>query len=359
MREVREEKEFSKQRTINRSEGGREAPPNFPQINAHITNMEVGSAEKQHQQQQPSCVPQQLPQSSSPSTPIPTMAADRCSGNSSSTAKKVLDGTECRVFEVVNKGASIYWARSLRSMQCHYAPLIFDVASDSHVRDTSQQCTAQTNLLPYCGKHLNSEFGVEVRQSGIEGYGVFATRLIRKDTYVCPPYIGEVIDHEERDKRYGTQTSALAPYALEFQNNYSFDAAVARCAAAYINAARGSGANPNVRFTNPQFVAGQPYPFVRVIANVNIQPGQEITVGYGSKYWVKNPATQFTTRFVDDPSILTHTASAIIYSNQKTSSIKENTIINGNVSNTLSSSQRKRMKRLQHRPETPTPLHNK
>ena len=152
------------------------------------------------------------------------------------------------------------------------------------VSQSGEQCPVITYRLPLCKQHLQEQYHCEIKTSRIPsgGMGLFATGNIAKGSVVCPPYTGHLITHEERDRRYGASEYSLAPYALEIAKNCSVDAALRRCAASYINDARGSGAAANARYR-----LHAPSKTVEIIAVRDISAGEEITVTYGPSYFLK------------------------------------------------------------------------
>ena len=110
---------------------------------------------------------------------------------------------------------------------------------------------------------------LEVRDSGVHGLGVFATRRIRKGTRVIE-YLGERISHKEADRRYDLK---------EANDNHSFlfivdgrtviDAGVDGNAARFINHTCGP---------NCESVTQNRRVFIEAIRT--IEPGEELAYDY-------------------------------------------------------------------------------
>ena len=157
------------------------------------------------------------------------------------------------------------------------------------------QCSAQTKnetrckrttckYLPYCYTHLKSIKGVVVKPSAIPnaGDGLYALKKFKPGDKILD-YTGEVLNLEQRNKRYGTSPSDYAPYGLETKSTPPVkivDAACKRCAAAYANDRRGQ---PPQVVNNAKLATHQGKGSLKAIKNIN--PGQEIYVGYGPAYW--------------------------------------------------------------------------
>lgn len=111
----------------------------------------------------------------------------------------------------------------------------------------------------------------EVRRSAIQGTGVFATRLIRKGTWIVE-YTGERISHEEADRRYDDAS-------MDRHHTFLFVVDEATC----IDASRAGG---DARFINHSCDPNCEALFVEddreiwIAAARTIRPGEELTYDY-------------------------------------------------------------------------------
>jgi hypothetical protein len=111
---------------------------------------------------------------------------------------------------------------------------------------------------------------LEVRTSGIQGRGVFATRRIRKGRRIIE-YEGERIDSDEADRRYPEDRAMSHHHTFLFgvSRDISIDAGVGGNAARFIN-----------HSCEPNCEAHQEGGRIFIDAIQNIQPGVELTYDY-------------------------------------------------------------------------------
>ncbi len=117
---------------------------------------------------------------------------------------------------------------------------------------------------------------VEVRESGIHSKGVFAKKVIPKDTKLLE-YIGKKVNSEEANKIYEEQLEAHKKdptkggvYIFELDDEYSIDGDLPGNTCKYTN----HSCKPNCWI---DIIDGR----IWVIASRDIQPDEEITYDYG------------------------------------------------------------------------------
>ena len=120
---------------------------------------------------------------------------------------------------------------------------------------------------------------IEVRNSRIQGRGVFAARRIRKGHRIIE-YVGEHISHLEVDRRYDDEEmDRHHTYLFALDEDTVIDAAVGGNAARFIN----HSCDPNCETVNED---GR----IFVEAVKNIQPGVELVYDY--QYELDEPLTE-------------------------------------------------------------------
>lgn len=149
------------------------------------------------------------------------------------------------------------------------------------------QCSLNTcERYPYCWIHLRSKEGLKVQNSNIPhaGRGLFATKNFRKKERVAK-YSGHLRDRPVDNNDYVFQVSKAKFLDAEDKENH---------AGRFINDPKGTGKNPNVRFSKTRRVYDDPTKrknskdrryYVPMVANRNIRKGQELLVSYGSQFW--------------------------------------------------------------------------
>ena len=165
------------------------------------------------------------------------------------------------------------------TFSCNYQCLQCSAKTKSQMRCKRTTC----KYLPYCYTHLKSIKGVVVKPStlpGNAGDGLFAVKKFKTGDKILD-YTGEVISLEDRNNRYGTTASDYMPYGLETKSTPPVkivDGACQRSAAAYSNDGGHAGIGNNAKLVTHQGKGS-----LKAIKNIN--PGQEIYVGYGPAYW--------------------------------------------------------------------------
>ena len=121
---------------------------------------------------------------------------------------------------------------------------------------------------------------IEVRGSAIQGHGVYATRMIPKNTWIIQ-YEGERIPHAEADERYDDD-------AMDRHHTFLFTVNDMWCidAANYGNDARfiNHSCEPNC-----EAVLTEDETEIWICALRTIRPGEELTYDYGYEVDVESP----------------------------------------------------------------------
>jgi hypothetical protein len=113
---------------------------------------------------------------------------------------------------------------------------------------------------------------IEVRESAIQGRGVYATRRIRKDTWVVQ-YTGEVITHAEADRRSDDEAMDRHHTFLFILDEHTcIDATAHGSDARYIN----HSCEPNC-----EAVQEEDDHEIWIVALRDIAAGEELTYDYG------------------------------------------------------------------------------
>ncbi len=112
----------------------------------------------------------------------------------------------------------------------------------------------------------------EVRGSAIQGRGVFAVRRIPKDTWIVQ-YTGEIITHEESDRRYDDAAmDRHHTFLFILDETYVIDAMEHGSDARFIN----HSCEPNC-----EAVFEEEDREIWIVALRDILPGEELTYDYG------------------------------------------------------------------------------
>lgn len=114
----------------------------------------------------------------------------------------------------------------------------------------------------------------EVRESGVHGKGVFATRTIRAGTWIIE-YAGERITHDEADLRYDDDAPGEHhTFLFAVDDTWCIDAARGGNEARFIN----HSCDPNCEAVH-EVETGR----IWICAIRTIRPGEELTYDYGFK----------------------------------------------------------------------------
>jgi hypothetical protein len=153
--------------------------------------------------------------------------------------------------------------------------------------------------LPYCFQHLKSFKHLQIRDSEIpnSGKGLFAVNpdarranavVFNTDGDICD-YHGELIDHAELVRRYGTHT---APYGMTIKQHERYeDGALVRGVGTLVNHMTGRNANAAFKIV----MINKKAHHVKLQALKPIRNGDEIYVDYGNEYLFDEP-TSYSTR---------------------------------------------------------------
>lgn len=130
-------------------------------------------------------------------------------------------------------------------------------------------------------------YGLQIKESNIDGigYGLFAQKNFNRGDYICD-YIGEFVNMEELDIRYGEDNTA--PYAFEDDYGVIVDSACKRGIGSWINS------HPIFNRNNAHFIQNGN----RIVARATkqITPGEEIYIHYGNNYRFDEDGVQHYTR---------------------------------------------------------------
>jgi SET domain len=151
----------------------------------------------------------------------------------------------------------------------------------AHMRN-GVQCGNRCQIgLHHCWVHLRSVYKVRIKDTGTDmGKGLYADdgtdnkeNVVFKKNQNIIDYEGEKMDQAQVIARYGTSTG---PYLISYDNEFSYDCAIQRCAAGLTNHKRHSQANT-------RFFKNNTTERVGLKANKNIKNGTQLFVSYTSK----------------------------------------------------------------------------
>ena len=145
--------------------------------------------------------------------------------------------------------------------------------------------------LPYCPRHRRLIQGLAIKKSSIpnSGQGLFTTKEFNKGELICK-YVGEHIDEEELERRYGKYT---APYGMSLTKNKYIDGALVRGIGNLIN--HNFKRNANVEFRNTKDGSSRRITGIDLVATKNIPANTELFVHYGSKVKLKENGVESMT----------------------------------------------------------------
>lgn len=164
---------------------------------------------------------------------------------------------------------------------------------------TKRRCKRKACLgYPLCHAHNASRYGVQSRVSTIPGAGrgLFATRKLSKDSWLCP-YVGENTTMSFVHLRYPGEMTA--PYVVGLPNGLAVDSACLRGIGSLANALFSdknevlsvSRHNTVLRYRS----VGDGIPGMWLKTTKLIKPGDEIFLWYGHDYKLQQ-GTHKTTR---------------------------------------------------------------
>jgi len=148
-----------------------------------------------------------------------------------------------------------------------------------------------------CFQHMPD---LKIKNSTIDnaGKGLFAYNrnrpndaILFKSNEKIVDYLGDTIDNNELNHRYGNDT---APYALKINNNLYIDPATRRGIGSLANKPDAHNPNPLLRQPNAKFSVNTRYHTASLKATKNIRNHQEILTSYGHNYVIQD---NYTTKY--------------------------------------------------------------
>ena len=197
-------------------------------------------------------------------------------------------------------------------------PNFFEFSINHRIRFRGQLTTEQCSCISsigrrcrnktvigsgYCWQHLLSIKHLRIKPSTIPnaGEGLFALNkripigtLMFQEGDKLVEYHGEIINHNELERRYGDKT---APYGIEINHNRYEDGALLRGVGTLIN--HKPLRQSNCRFSisknnrNPQLNNK-----INIVATKNIYNGDELFVYYGDDYRFHEPGVSYRTVYM-------------------------------------------------------------
>lgn len=140
--------------------------------------------------------------------------------------------------------------------------------------------------LPFCTAHNSLQYGVRIKPSTIAkaGKGLFATRDISKDAWICP-YVGELLDMRCVNKRYPGRMTAPYTELLPGPEGLAVDAACTRGIASLANARfKKDGTVASLGSHNCKASyrpVGDGIPGIWLKATKTVRKGEEVFLYYG------------------------------------------------------------------------------
>lgn len=110
----------------------------------------------------------------------------------------------------------------------------------NHIKANGALCKNRVCYgIPTCWIHTKQKYSIQKRPSAVHGIGLFATKEIQANTWICP-YVGEAITKSCLDRRYPGDTTAT----------YTVSKGGRRCGRRYVDSAcrRGIGSLANGKF---------------------------------------------------------------------------------------------------------------
>jgi hypothetical protein len=163
---------------------------------------------------------------------------------------------------------------------------------------TNQRCRRLVTIgINQCFQHMSN---LKIKSSMIDnaGKGLFAYNKSRpNDAILFKPndkivdYLGDRIDNNELNQRYGDHT---APYALKINNNLYIDPATRRGIGSLANKPDNNNPNPLLRQSNAKFSVNARNHTASLKATKNIRNNQEILTSYGRAYVLQD---NYTTKY--------------------------------------------------------------
>lgn len=144
----------------------------------------------------------------------------------------------------------------------------------AHTKSGNRCSKTTCKVGPWCWIHLKYQRGLQVKPSTIPGagLGVFATKPFKANE-VIDKYTGEKLNEAQKN----ASTSA---YIADGPKGIYFDARKTNsCPSRYINAPRRTKKRANCKWGRITSDG------VNVTTKRKIKPGEELLIGYGSRYW--------------------------------------------------------------------------
>lgn len=158
-----------------------------------------------------------------------------------------------------------------------------------HIMQSGNRCRKRCLIgLTKCWIHLESVYGLRIRDAGALGQGLFASNgdsysndiVFRPDDYIISYVGGDELTEAQVEARYGVNNSG--PYAMRVGDGSYQDCAIRRCAASLINSNRGTSTRSNCEFVDHTDDDGNAE--ILVICTRNIRNGQQLFISYGREY---------------------------------------------------------------------------
>lgn len=164
--------------------------------------------------------------------------------------------------------------------QCDVQCQQCEAATKSGTRCKNKTCFS----LPYCSLHVQTEYGIVIKDSTIPGAGkgIFALKQFKKNDIICPIW-GMEKSAKQLDKEYGEGT---APYAIGLTKTKVIDGACHRYIGQLANTQLRADGQSSLAKSNAVYVAShrsRPYKLF-IQASKKIKEGDEIFVYYGEDY---------------------------------------------------------------------------
>ena len=149
-----------------------------------------------------------------------------------------------------------------------------------------------------CFQHMNN-LKIKTSQINDAGKGLFAySKYADNNATLFKPnekiidYLGEKINYNELNRRYGDNT---APYALKINNNLYIDSATYRGIGSLSNKSSPTHNNPSLIKPNAKIVVNNRNKSAFLKATRNIKNNQEILTSYGNNYRIQH---NFNTKYM-------------------------------------------------------------
>jgi hypothetical protein len=190
------------------------------------------------------------------------------------------------IFTYYNPDSTIRFQEPLQTERC------------IEIKPNHQRCRRLVTIgINQCFQHMNN---LKIKPSLINdgGKGLFAhNKKLPPNSILFQPndkiinYLGENIDQNELNRRYGEHT---APYAVKINSNHYIDSATRRGIGSLSNKPDPHNNNPLLRQSNATFSINHRNHTASIKATKNIRNNQEILTSYGRSYRLQD---NFTTKY--------------------------------------------------------------